>query len=89
MLVKLVSVAASLGGLDTVDNLRDPGKKPANFNRFLSLRDRSRSVSTSGGRSVFRPSRGEWRGTRIPLVVRALDWRVMLSSSLWRLMKLR
>ena len=86
MSVKLVSVAASLGGLD---NLRDPGKKPANFNRFLSLRDRSRSVSTSGGRSVFRPSRGEWRGTRIPFVVRALDWRVMLSSSLWRLMKLR
>ena len=86
MSVKLVSVAASLGGLD---NLRDQGKKPAIFNRFLSLRDRSRSVSTSGGRSVFRPSSGEWRGTRIPLVVRALDWRVMLSSSLWRLMKLR
>ena len=47
MSVKPVSVAASLGGADT---LRDQGKKPANFNRFLSLRDRSRSAS--GGRSV-------------------------------------
>ena len=45
-MIPVVPVASVLGGTDT---RRDPGKRPPNSNRFNLLRDRSRSLSTSGG----------------------------------------
>ena len=45
MITKAVSVAAVLA---TPGDQRDTGMKPPNSNRFMLLRDRSRSVSVSG-----------------------------------------
>ena len=44
-MIPVVPVASVLDGADT---RRDPGKRPPNSNRFNLLRDRSRSLSTSG-----------------------------------------
>ena len=44
-MIPVVPVASVLGGSDT---RRDQGKRPPNSNRFSLLRDRSRSLSTSG-----------------------------------------
>ena len=44
-MIPVVPVASVLGGADT---RRDQGKRPSNSNRFNLLRDRSRSLSTSG-----------------------------------------
>ena len=53
MSVKPVSVAAALGG---PDQPRETGKNPPLSNRFALLRDRSRSLSTSGSGPPLSPA---------------------------------
>ena len=53
MSIKRVSVASALG---KPDQLQETGNKPPFSNRFAMLRDRSRSLSTSGSRPPLSPA---------------------------------